>query len=322
MTDAQLFWECCSLTACEIYPEGVPPNLIPPQISKDLRYSTFHSLNSCHNAEEWSSEKPDKSDLLKLWKEIVETFTQCNLTVKTDKLIAISGIAKAMQLKLDDEYCAGLWREHLITQLYWDVRSGGRELHPRPEPYRAPSWSWACLDGPISLSTRDKRDSAMETLIDIIDCDIENANSDATSIVTSGRLRLSGWLSTMRVCPADQNEWSVFFNGVWSGNKNGVMVQIDSQLPCDQLHCLPLFVNTHLPFFEEDDRQTPYWNVACLILCSTGDAKGRFRRLGTFHMFTGAFGIEDWKVFEKLQKEAWFEYEAIGSEAKYIMSIV
>jgi len=227
-----------------------------------------------------------------------------------------------MQLKLDDQYCAGLWKKHLITQIYWTTGYDGQNLLPRPEPYRAPSWSWAGLDVPVSLSLSDEDDNAMELVINILDCDVDSSSGDDTCIITSGRLRLSGWLSTIRVCPTAQNEWSVFFNGVWGGKSEGFMVEIDCQLPSDKLHCLPLFVNTHSPLLREENSQTLYWNVACLILCSTGDAKGQFRRFGTLHIFSGAFGIEDWRVFKRSQKEAWFEYESTDDKQNYTMSII
>lgn len=53
-----------------------------------------------------------------LWSNIVLEYTRCDLTVKSDKLVALSGIANMMRKKMgDDEYLAGLWRKWLPYQL-------------------------------------------------------------------------------------------------------------------------------------------------------------------------------------------------------------
>lgn len=77
------------------------------------------------------------------WNEMVEQYSQRNLTFEKDKLVAIAGIAETIQRQTNDEYYAGMWRENLEFQLFWKVTSGGRLSPPR-----APSWSWAAVDAP------------------------------------------------------------------------------------------------------------------------------------------------------------------------------
>lgn len=45
---------------------------------------------------------------------------------------------------------AGMWRCNLPEVLLWS-RYDGSETYCSLEGYKAPSWSWMSLDGPISL---------------------------------------------------------------------------------------------------------------------------------------------------------------------------
>jgi len=73
--------------------------------------------------------------------------------VAADKLPALAGLARALQLaRADDEYLAGLWRGSLLDDLLWTHRQvgfGRRAVPGRPQEYRAPSWSWAAVDGNV-----------------------------------------------------------------------------------------------------------------------------------------------------------------------------
>jgi hypothetical protein len=91
-------------------------------------------------------------------------YGRCDLThPNDDKLVAISSLAKLIQLQLpDDEYLAGLWKSNLLGQLLWGVYKSRRHINgmtasgfyskshtnsQRAIAYRAPSWSWASIDG-------------------------------------------------------------------------------------------------------------------------------------------------------------------------------
>ncbi|RSL69361.1 hypothetical protein CEP53_002240 [Fusarium sp. AF-6] len=83
------------------------------------------------------------------WFRIVIGFSSTLLTRQTDRLPAISGLAKLYQDIFQDEYLAGLWRSDLWRGLFWqsNVPRFSRQeliaLLESPDPYIAPSWSWA-----------------------------------------------------------------------------------------------------------------------------------------------------------------------------------
>ena len=91
------------------------------------------------------------------WFGIIEDYSKRKLTESGDKLIALSGSAhsyyereihKGYNGKHAGKYAAGLWEAHMPSALLWRIRSA-----QRPE-YRAPSWSWASLDGGISYDSQ------------------------------------------------------------------------------------------------------------------------------------------------------------------------
>ena len=87
--------------------------------------------------------------LRKAWKATIENYTKRGVSVPSDKLVAISSLAEEFSHVSESPYLAGLWKRTLLTDLLWHK---DRAVHftPRPTVYRAPSWSWAALDGPVS----------------------------------------------------------------------------------------------------------------------------------------------------------------------------
>lgn len=88
------------------------------------------------------------------WYDILDAFAARSLTVDTDALPAMAGIARAFQGLLKDEYCAGLWKKDILCSLFWarsprypEDRYATRFDPARASNYLAPSWSWASIPG-------------------------------------------------------------------------------------------------------------------------------------------------------------------------------
>lgn len=69
--------------------------------------------------------------------------------METDRLTAISGIAKSIHEKTGLTYLAGLWNYNIENQLLWRVINS--EESKRYGTYVAPSWSWASVQGEIDM---------------------------------------------------------------------------------------------------------------------------------------------------------------------------
>jgi Heterokaryon incompatibility protein (HET) len=74
------------------------------------------------------------------WRDIVTDYSERQLTVRTDTLPGLSGIASRFASVLNDTYCAGLWKNDLLRCLGW-LAAGDEEVIRRPSEYRAPTWS-------------------------------------------------------------------------------------------------------------------------------------------------------------------------------------
>ncbi|KAH7360862.1 heterokaryon incompatibility protein-domain-containing protein [Rhexocercosporidium sp. MPI-PUGE-AT-0058] len=83
-----------------------------------------------------------------VWFKVVERFSTCHLTQGSDKLLAIGGIAQKFHTESQVPYWAGLFADRAAKGLLW-TRRGPKLLRV---PDRAPSWSWASVDGPIRYS--------------------------------------------------------------------------------------------------------------------------------------------------------------------------
>lgn len=185
----QLFWECCERDAAEIYPNGLPLALStsPHAKFKQLDPSAYLDRVLVHKYR-----KADGNSVPHLlWHRIVEQYTASALTFSSDKLIACCGVAKRIAEIVQDEYIVGMWRRYLEGELLWVVQHGrGSEPYTRPEKYRAPTWSWASVDGPVQPGEPRTQDS----LIKVEDYHLDYCTSDKTGAVSGGWLRLRGVL--------------------------------------------------------------------------------------------------------------------------------
>ncbi|QDS76302.1 hypothetical protein FKW77_002246 [Venturia effusa] len=80
------------------------------------------------------------------WFKIVEFYSTTSITHSKDRLIVISGLARHIHRRIGVPYYCGLWADRFLIQLLW-FRGGS--TFTWPEQSRAPSWSWAYIDGDI-----------------------------------------------------------------------------------------------------------------------------------------------------------------------------
>jgi hypothetical protein len=122
-----------------------------------------------------------KDALLKLWYRLLWIYGQRKLSRPSDKLPAISGIASIFAKRLNDQYVAGLWRSNLIEGLSW------QSVHSkRVREYRAPSWSWASVDGDIGYIT----EFLYKPLATITDVEVKLKGANPYGEVLEGRIRI------------------------------------------------------------------------------------------------------------------------------------
>lgn len=138
------------------------------------------------------------------WFEIVFEYSRRNFTKDTDILPALGGIARAFSDITKDKYCAGMWETELIQSLCW-WRQGltigkGRIYEPtnmdftKPTTYRAPSWSWAGINGGRVAMYNSAIDSGLpvKNIATLIKAHLEPVDKDPFGQLRSGYLCIKG----------------------------------------------------------------------------------------------------------------------------------
>ncbi|KAH7363965.1 heterokaryon incompatibility protein-domain-containing protein [Rhexocercosporidium sp. MPI-PUGE-AT-0058] len=169
-----IFWECRNLVACESYPKGL-------------------SFDFDRSDKIWSYKHGEEVTTMLAWEACIQVFSECALTKSNDKLVAIAGIAKTFESTLDGTYLAGVWSSNIVRGLLWWVnkdkaRVGKNSI--RVLPYRAPSWSWASIDGPI----RQRCSGFSRVLVQVGEVQVVSTTTDQFGEVERARLDIRGIL--------------------------------------------------------------------------------------------------------------------------------
>lgn len=257
----QILWECCEMYAAETYPRGIPPHI---KTGQDISLKTlgFHPSQ----LENGSLDTLDETEALILWRRIIEIYSASLLTRPGDKLIALSGLARRQKALTNDDYVAGLWRTNLPPQLLWTVRDCKQfngQPSVRPVNYRAPSFSWAAVDGRIShfdLSHKQKH------LIDIVEVQIISTANDPFGPVEGGFLRVRGLLGKLQLRRDGPFKYSAINSGVWLLSDWRIYIDVDEGEYPRTVYRIAI--------------SSDGVSVSSLILEETGSVKGHFRRIG------------------------------------------
>ncbi|KAM0549202.1 hypothetical protein ACHAPJ_009511 [Fusarium lateritium] len=135
-----------------------------------------------------------KTALLASWYNLLWLYGPQKLTRPSDKLPAISGLAEIFAKRLDDQYVAGLWRSDLIEGLLWQ----GLNCRRRQE-YRAPSWSWASMDGIPGLGNVHDYD----TLAEVLDVKVNLKSSNPYGEVTDAKITIRAPMERLYLATKD-----------------------------------------------------------------------------------------------------------------------
>jgi hypothetical protein len=131
-----------------------------------------------------------------IWWDLVEAYSQRYLSVPSDKLPAISALATRLERQILDggiwtiqKYWHGVYDSptSFVPSLLWYV-ADGRSVRPA---YRAPSWSWASVDGVI-------KNNSVHCTADPRKCGVKVVNGPSSRqgdprIRIRGKLRLAMW---------------------------------------------------------------------------------------------------------------------------------
>jgi hypothetical protein len=180
----QLIWRCWSQHACEARPvKAFSPSLNQPKFSHSYLVDALH--------------KDESSDPFVDWYTLISDYATKKLTFDKDRLPAISALARKWQKLTGDRYVTGLWEGDLRRGLCWSRWQPNFDGSQRDRQYRAPSWSWVCMNSPCHWPYEILQASFPDEL-HILDVSLDPAGFDSFGQLSGGYLKLSGharWVS-------------------------------------------------------------------------------------------------------------------------------
>ncbi|KAF5253702.1 hypothetical protein FANTH_1394 [Fusarium anthophilum] len=197
-TKDQMYWECLETTVCEADPDW-KLQILPKDDRLRQPIQTVYKAAGRQIVRRVSNLQTNQGlgaiglekTYYTLWGSIVSIYANCALTKESDRLIAMSGIAKRFQEASKDTYLAGLWKEVIHSDLTWKTNAiEGAEV-VRNESY-APTWSWASVvGGHTTLSALHQRYSGLpQPLMTLVEDRIitEPPGGDPTGLLRSAEL--------------------------------------------------------------------------------------------------------------------------------------
>ncbi|OCK76096.1 HET-domain-containing protein [Lepidopterella palustris CBS 459.81] len=191
-TSTELLFECKTAFRCECMPTPKRLPTTPALISKML--STGRKRNV------WMA-----------WHRIITQYTTRKLTVSSDKLPAISGIAAKIQLATNSEYLAGLWVENLAHDLLWSSDPSLEPPHTahRLGEWRAPSFSWASVDTQVQYYEPEASEGVeVKSNVDILVAWSKLAGLNSLGEVIDGHIILRGPVMEGILITPNENDFS------------------------------------------------------------------------------------------------------------------
>ena len=150
-----LQWQCRTLT-CNL---GGSYHFPAPSAAPRLPSVQKLLLDCSEPSQKRSQLKPDvPHSVLQHWLRVVINYSTRKSSLPSDKLPALSALAISYSCVFGPEYLAGIWARSAVQQLCWC--SPNSDFFTRPLEYRAPSWSWAALDGTVFFRSFYQADNA------------------------------------------------------------------------------------------------------------------------------------------------------------------
>ncbi|KAI8720089.1 HET domain-containing protein [Fusarium sp. LHS14.1] len=236
-------WECREMTAKQLFEH---PCVFP----------------STSTLKAWTAGLEGK-DCSTVWNETVMKYSGCKLSVRSDKLVAIAGLARVFSPVLKSEYITGLWTRHLADGLLWETL----EEETRGGSYIAPTWSWASVEGRVQFQ---KLPEGAVSLVQV-----EQATSVPVALDSFGEVKNAFVDVKGRLVPLGHPG---LVSRALLHNDQSLRVSLDRALPTDvgRYYLLPL---------AKHEAEKRYWSL--LVFLQPPNEEGKtvtYRRLGLVRM--------------------------------------
>lgn len=295
-TPHQWVWECATLCASEMAPNDTLIGSPNKHMSFDAPFIQSETVHEQSN--------PLGADyrLYRIWMNTVNLYTSRKLTEARDKLVAISGLAKQMHamLHVKDEYIAGLWGRNLILHMLWRISYGQRAT--RPQPYCAPTWSWASVDGTVyNHRTNLGAEERCTAIVEFTSPKMVYVTDDIFGQVESAEICMKGSLFKVdfefNVRTADQLvsmallQWQGKIFTKFGQDSTNLDFETSVNTKPESIFCLPIVSE----IYEYKHEQKHY--LICLLLEPITGKKGIYQRYGICDLVKAFDIIQEAKKF-------------------------
>ena len=214
-TREEVLWECFTETACEcsvipvIDVDNPKINYIAAfleeehdELRTDVMVRTIQpsfnlSSTSGVKSRDLTPIEARRQYRVKQWHNIVEQYSELEITNVVDRLPALGAVAKHFkQVRKGERYLAGLWSGSLVDDLLWfPTLSVRHRLHT----WVAPSWSWASVSGDVQYHP-----TLSNCLAKVISAECQYEENDPFVFALSGSLTLESSVIPFRLREIDE----------------------------------------------------------------------------------------------------------------------
>jgi hypothetical protein len=178
-------YKACEEISLERIAEGLKSVTKAPRINLDM-YSQ-------KGEETWTF-----NSAWRVWFRLIEEYTSRDMTFQSDKLPALSGVISALQKLTGDTCLAGIWKSWFPQGLLWRLQDPDWDNYVffpktprRAEPWRAPSWSFASVEG-VVVYTLLENDPGREMCAELMDCDVTRRGKNPLGELKKGFAKIKG----------------------------------------------------------------------------------------------------------------------------------
>lgn len=167
-----------------------------------------------------------------LWYKVVisEEYADRIATLVTDRLVAVSGLARHLATAAKCRYLAGLWEVSILEGLLWRPT-----IHKKHNVYCAPSWSWASQHGGVWWDLSVEHDTwQMVSGCQYVRAKVEFSSSDEFGGVTNAALTIRSKLIELTMegrSRASYHESEPTYHASYQGIKGWAVLDEEMTLP-------------------------------------------------------------------------------------------
>ncbi|KAK2030529.1 HET-domain-containing protein [Colletotrichum zoysiae] len=295
---SEIYWECFTGLRCECLEaeDTDDRSAFLRSTSQRTAKESFSKLFTGSTSGRPAPYTSSFSSREEAWAKLVEEYSRLYLTEEQDRLPALSGISEDR-----DKYAAGILLEYFPRCLYWIAGPGSGRRNQRPRAYRAPTFSWASIDGPVNYVSPPRYSllpGSTKVVSELIESACTVEGSDPRGRVTGGHLRIRGWSgralvkSTSRerkgtVCQIQNDGLSQAFILDVEGAADQEWASAGAEVTCLLLECGKASLGW-------DNHISGQYRAVALVLRSSPRVQGAFERIGLIYPgwktdYTGGF---------------------------------